>query len=150
MYAKPMQVGDSARTVLRLGCYVLGFAGLAGVWETLASQAPGSPLYIGVLPGPVESLREIALELGGLLLLAGMLLGERALPKRTLWLIGVGLLLTLVSATYAAAVGMHAVQVRDLRPEAIWLFLAKFLGRGLVCAGLVEIAVRALGQSRSA
>jgi hypothetical protein len=62
-----MQVGQSARTVLRLGCGVLLSAALAGVWETLASQAPGGALYIGMLPGPIQLLRETAV-IWGLLL----------------------------------------------------------------------------------
>jgi hypothetical protein len=137
MYAKLMQASDSARTVLRLGCCVLGFAALAGIWETFASQAP------------VAALRETALQFGALLVLAGLLLGERTLPARWLWCLWLGLLLTLGSASYAAATGMHAVQVRDLRPEAIWLFIAKFIGRGLLCACLIEIAWRVLARRRA-
>src|ERR1700712_1427192 len=45
----------SARwVVLRLGGALLLIAASAGAWEVLASQAPGSPLYLGVLPGPIE------------------------------------------------------------------------------------------------
>jgi len=139
-----MQVGQSARGVLRLGCGVLVVATLVGAWETLASQAPGSPLYIGMLPGPIELLRETALTCGLLTVLAGLMLADRTLSRRWLWLLHVGVTLTLGSGFYAAANGMHGVQVRDLRPDAGWLFLVKYAGRGLLAVCLGAIARQAL------
>jgi hypothetical protein len=144
-----MQVGPSARRVLQLGCGVLVVAALAGAWEMLASQAPGSPLYIGMLPGPIELLREAALSWGLLLVAAGLMLADRSLGARWLWLLQLGVALTLVSSLYAAANGMHGVQARDLRQDATWVFLAKFVGRALLVVCLGEIARQALARPRA-
>jgi len=130
--------------VLRLGTGVLVLAALAGVWETLASQAPGSPLYIGVLPGPVALLREAAFDWGVSLVLAGLLLGGRAQPRKWFFALQAGVLLTLGSALYAAATGMHGIQARDLRPDASWLFAIKYAGRGLLSVCLFDLARRGL------
>jgi glycerol uptake facilitator-like aquaporin len=141
-----MQVGQSARTVLRLGCGVLLFAALAGMWETLASQAPGGALYIGMLPGPIELLRETAVTWGLLLVVSGLLLTDRPLPARWLSALYVGTTLTLGSAIYGAATGMHGVQARDLRADAMWLFAIKYAGRALLTVSLFEIARRSLAR----
>jgi hypothetical protein len=143
-----MQVGQSARTVLRLGCGVLVFGAFAGAWETLASQAPGSPLYIGMLPGPVELLRETAITWGLLITLAGILLADRSLSRRWFAALFAGVLLTLGAALYGAATGMHGVQATDLRLDATWLFVAKHVGRLTLSVCLVEIARRALSRAR--
>lgn len=144
-----MQVGDSARSVLRLGCGLLLAAAASGVWEVLASQAPGSRIYIGMLPGPITLLREAVLQWGVLLLLAGLWLGERELAVRWQRTLEAGAALLLGSGLYAAAAGMHGVQLTDLRPDATWLFLAKYAARGLLIAGLVAIAGGALSRSPS-
>lgn len=130
---------SSARVVLRLGGALLLAAGAAGVWELLASQAPGTPLYLGVLPGPVERLRHDTFDFGVLLSIAGLLLRDHALPRRVLIGLGLGALLVLVAGVYAAAAGMPGVQMIDLRADAPWLFGAKVLGRALLIAGLLWI-----------
>ena len=143
-----MQVSDSARAVLRLGTGVLVLAVAAGAWETLASQAPGSPLYIGMLPGPVTLLREAAFVWGALIVLAGLVLGGRAQPRKWFIALQVGLWFTLGSALYAAATGMHGVQARDLRPDATWLFVIKYGGRALLSVCLFDLARRGLTASQ--
>jgi hypothetical protein len=136
----------SARVVLQLGGALLLSAAVVGIWEMLASQAPGSPLYLGQLPGPIERLRHETFDFGVLLLLAGLLLGERALPRRTLIALGAGSLLVLAAGLYAASTGMLGLQLTDLRPDATWLFMGKLLGRGLLCAGLCEIALKTFAR----
>lgn len=145
---RPMPKAGSARWVLWLGCGVLCLAALAGTWETLASQAPGTPLYIGMLPGPIERLRESAFDFGVLLLLAGLLLREQRLGVRATWALGAGTFLTLTSALYAALTGMLGIQLYDLRADAPWLFAFKFLGRGLLCGGLARAAWLALRKTQ--
>lgn len=135
---------QSARSMLRLGCWVFAAALSAGVWETVASQAPGSPLYIGMLPGPIASLRATAFEFGVLLVLAGMLLGEQDLGRKWFGLLAAGTVLALLAGAYGAARGMHGVQVLDLRADAFWLFLAKLLGRVLAFSALARAAWLAL------
>jgi len=138
-----MQVtGASARAVMRLGACVLIAAGLAGAWEWLAVQAPGTPLYIGVLPAPIERLRAEAFDFGVLFLITGLLLGERELPRRLVLALAFGALFMLGSALYAAATGMPGVQLWDLRPDASWVFAGKLLGRSLCIASLAEIGWR--------
>lgn len=145
---QPTPIGaHGARVVLRLGACVLLTAAAAGVWEVLASQAPGSLLYLGVLPAPIERLRGEAFDVGVLLMLAGLLVGDRQLPRHVLiWLLA-GTVLVLGAGFYAAAAGMTGVQMSDLRPDASWVFGGKMLGRALLLAGFVRLAYQALFRS---
>lgn len=134
-----------ARAVLRLGGCVLAAAAAAGVWEVLASQAPGSMLYLGVLPGPIERLRREAFDVAVLLLIGGLLLGDRALPRPFLTGLQAGAGLVLCAGLYAAAAGMTGVQMTDdLRPDAGWVFGGKMLGRALLSAGFLGLGHQAL------
>jgi hypothetical protein len=143
-----MQVaGASARVVLRIASCVLIVAGFSGAWEWLAGQAPGSPLYIGMLPAPVERLRSEAFDFGVLFLIAGLALGELTLPRRLVVCLALGAALVLGSGLLAAAMGMPGVQLRDLRPEATWVFFGKLLGRGLCVVSLADIGWRVLRRA---
>ncbi|HKP56976.1 MAG TPA: hypothetical protein VJV78_09660 [Polyangiales bacterium] len=139
-----MQALESSRALLRLAVIVLCVGAGAGVWEVLASQAPGSPLFIGMLPGPIEMLREAATLIGVLLLAASCLVRDRPLPRALLIALHVAVVVTLLAALYGAATGMHGVQVIDLRPDAIPLFAAKYAGRLGLATCLFLIARRAL------
>jgi hypothetical protein len=141
-----MQTPESARVVLRLAVIVLCTAAGAGVWEVLASQAPGSPLSIGMLPGPIEMLRDTALILGLLLLGASSLVRETGATRAVVVGLHVAVAVTLLAAFYGAVTGMHGVQARDLRPDATPLFIAKYLGRSGVLVSLAAIARRALAR----
>lgn len=139
-----MQGPESARAVLRLAVIVTCIAAVAGVWEILASQAPGSPLYIGVLPGPVQMLRETALVLGLLLLAASALVPQSGVSRGLVLGLHLSVAVTLLAALYGALTGMHGVQACDLRPDATPLFIVKHLGRLGVGACLFALARRAL------
>ncbi|HEX2676816.1 MAG TPA: hypothetical protein VHM19_09255 [Polyangiales bacterium] len=137
----------SARAVLRLSLCVLAAFALAGAWQVFADQAPGSLLYIGVLPGPVESLRHSAFVLGVLTFLTALLV-PRAFPERAprAWLVVLhaSVVFALGAGVYGAATGLHGEQLGDLRPDALPLFLVKhagFVGFAL-CSGWA--AARAL------
>jgi hypothetical protein len=130
--------------VLRLGGALLLTATAVGVWEVLASQAPGSILYVGVLPGPVERLRNETFDFGVVILIAGLLLGDREVPRRVIVWLALGSVLVVFAGLYAALTGMTGVQMTDLRPDATWLFAGKLLGRGLLCAGLANIGWKTL------
>lgn len=147
MYVPPMYPVDSARTVLRVGLCVLGVAVLAGAWETLAEQAPGSPLYIGMLPAPIERLRSDAVAFGAFLWLAALSLGDRRLSDRVLACLGIGAAMLLLGDLYAAWNGMPGVQLQDLRADAPWVFFGKLIGRALLVLGLAEIAWRAADRN---
>lgn len=141
-----MQVSDDARAVLRLAVIVLCIAAGAGVWEVLASQAPGSLLSIGMLPGPIELLREAALTLGLLLVAASWLAREHGVTRRVVVVLHVAVAITLGAAFYGALLGMHGVQARDLRPDATPLFIVKYAGRLGVFGCLLVIARNALAR----
>ena len=140
----------SARATLRLAILVLVSGAFAGLWEVLASQAPGSLLYVAMLPGPVQTLRESAFTLGLLLLSASILLpraerrpGSR-MPALITAALHVGTLLALVASAYGAAHGMHGEQFQDLRPDATALFIAKHAGYALIGSALLVLAARVL------
>jgi hypothetical protein len=135
--------------VLRLGTGCLALAGLAGLWQLLANQAPGTPLYIGMLASPIERLVHDALTFGGLLWLAGLAVGERRLPMRVLLWLGLGAVVLFGSAIYGAAHGMPGVQLQDLRADAIWVFSGKLLGRLLLVLGLGECVWGVIGRRAS-
>ena len=139
-----MQAPESSRVLLRLAIIVLCAATAAGVWEVLASQAPGSLLSIGMLPGPIEMLRETALVLGLLLLAASSLARECGVSRGIVVALHAAVGITLLAAVYGAFTGMHGVQARDLRPDATPLFVVKYLARFGVAACLFAIAHRAL------
>jgi hypothetical protein len=139
-----MQAPESARVLLRLAVFVLCVGAGAGVWEVLASQAPGSPLWIGMLPGPIEMLREAATVVGLLLLAASYLVGDLQLPRGLLIALHVAVVVTLLAALYGASMGMHGVQAIDLRADAIPLFIAKYAGRLGLAACLLLIVRRVL------
>jgi hypothetical protein len=141
-----MQTPESARVMLRLAIVVLWTAAGAGVWEVLASQAPGSPLSIGMLPGPIEMLRDTALILGLLLLGASILVRDVGATRGIVIGLHVAVAVTLLAAFYGALAGMHGVQARDLRPDATPLFILKYMGRLGVLACLAAIARRALAR----
>jgi uncharacterized RDD family membrane protein YckC len=123
---------------------VLVAAALIGVWEVLASQAPGTTFHVRGLPAPIERLRREAFDLGLLLLFCGLLLGERGLSGRVLYGLRFGAALVLGAGLYAAASGMTGLQISDLRPDASWVFALKMLGRGLIFAGCASIGMRVL------
>lgn len=141
-----MHARASGRTVLRLGVAVLCVAAIAGAWELLASQSPGSLFYIGMLPVPFERLRVDALTFGVLLWLAGLSVGDRAPSTRVVAALVVGACLLLGSGFYAAWHGMPGVQLVDLRPDATWVALGKLLGRACLSGGLVLVAWPAIAR----
>jgi hypothetical protein len=137
----------SGIAAIRLGVVALMAGALAGLWELLALQAPGTLLYIGMLSGPITALRELAMLLGLLLVAAGLLLpwaSQGREPRVLLAMLYAGALLALVAQTYGAAQGMNGVQLGDLRPDALPLFIAKQGGLLLFAIALLELGRRVL------
>ena len=136
----------SRRILLRAALGLLSAGALAGLVELIALQAPGSPLYLGVLPGPIGVLRALALWLGLLLLGADPLAARAgAPPALTRVLVGAAAVAVLAQA-YGAAHGMYGLQVKDLRADALPVFLAKhaaLLAFALAYAWLGKRALRA-------
>jgi hypothetical protein len=140
----------TAERTIKLGVLTLGAALLAGCWEVLAQQVPGSPLYIGVLPGPIGALRELSLMLGVLTLAAGALMPrayEGAGSRRARIassLIAVGVALAIAAQTYGASNGMHGVQASDLRADARAVFFVRHGGLVLFALAWIDIGLRVL------
>ena len=137
----------SGRTVLRAAVVALLCGALSAVWELFARQAPGSPFYLGILPGPVILLRELCVTLGLLLLGAGLLLRWAFGGPPPRWIVVAlcgGSALAIGAQLYGALSGMYGVQVRDLRPDALPMFITKHAGLLAVIVALVEVGRRVL------
>lgn len=131
---------------MRAGLLMLAAAALAGAVELLALQAPGSPLYLGVLPGPLGVLRMLALVLG-LSLLVSDVLAARAtqpLPKPLTRVLSSSAALAVLAQAYGAAQGMYGLQVKDLRADALPLFLVKHAALLAFIIGYGLLGTRAL------
>lgn len=141
-----MPISASGTALIRLGVVTLMAAGLAGVWELLALQAPGTPLYLGMLPAPITALRELATTLGLLLIAAGLTHAWTRGPGEVALIAALylGMLVALGAQLYGAAQGMTGVQMSDLRPDALPLFLVKHAGLLLVGLALLEHGRRLL------
>jgi hypothetical protein len=148
VYTVAMLQGACAKATVRLGVIALMVAGLAGVWELVALQAPGSPLYIGMLPGPITSLRELSTAIGVLLVVGGLIMpwaqNGRGEPRALVRVLYVGTALALAAQLYGAAQGMNGVQLGDLRPDALPLFVLKQGGLALLLGALLELGRRVL------
>jgi predicted benzoate:H+ symporter BenE len=145
-----MPTSRSGAATLRLGVVALMIAAAASVWELLALQAPGTTLYIAMLPGPITTLRELATALGVLLVLAGMTMPwacrGRPEPRRLVIALYAGTLLALGAQTYGATQGMTGIQLGDLRADALPLFVVKHGGLGVVFGALCVLGRRVLVQ----
>jgi hypothetical protein len=120
--------GPHRRAIVRSALLLLLVSALSAVLELLALQVPGSPLYLGVLPGPLRVLRELALTLA-LLLFVAELLAPRAfgpdLPRPLARVLAGSAALTVLAQGYGALQGMYAIQIEDLRADALPVFLIK-------------------------
>lgn len=134
------------RPLIRLGMSLLLGAVAAGIWELLASQSPGTPLFIGMLSGPIGALRELCTTLGLLMLITSLLLAgsQQVPPPALVWLLHVGTLTSVGSQLYGALYGMPGVQVVDFRPGVRPLFMTKHAALGLVVVGLIDVGRRVL------
>jgi hypothetical protein len=134
------------KPLIGLGVALLCAAVLAGVWETLALQSPGTSLYIGMLPGPIAALRELCTTLGLSVALAALGLGwsGRVAPRLLLCLLYVGSLAAVGAQLFGATRGMPGVQIVDFRPGVRPLFVTKYLGLLAAILALFEVGRRVL------
>lgn len=143
-------VATTAASTIKLGVLTLGAALITGAWELVALQVPGSPLYIGVLPGPIGALRELCVNLGLLALAAGALMprayGASSARRARIAsiLIAAGILLAFVAQAYGAAHGMHGVQMSDLRADARVVFFLRHGGLLLFALGWADLGLQVL------
>ena len=112
----PMSETRAAHATLRLSLAVYALTALAGAWEVVASQAPGSMFYVGVLPGPAQSLRESAFMLATVLFVASQLMPvayREAAPRWLVIALHVSALCVLASGIYGACTGLHGEQLGE-------------------------------------
>jgi len=142
-----MGMGPCAKTTVRVGVILLIIAALASVWELLASQVPDSPFHIGLLPGPVASLRSSATILGLGMLAAAWLMPWASNAQEPRILMGIaflGALMIISASIYGALHGMYGLQFLDPRPDATLVALVKYFGQLLVGGCLLEFSRRIL------
>jgi hypothetical protein len=135
----------SARALLRAALTLLLVASGASLWAVLARQAPGSPLYLGMLPGPIDAVRNSAALLGVGFLGASWLLPKVANERASWWLVIVacaGAGLDVGAGLYAAVQGLHAVQLVDPRPDIGPIVTLKYLGQALLLGCQLEVTRR--------
>jgi hypothetical protein len=147
-----MNVTPSARAIVRLAIVLLVVTALTALWEFFALQAPGSPLSIGMLPGPIGSLRATALTLGLALLSVAYLLPwayQNKEPCLTLVLVYLGTVMVLGGSFYGAFNGMSGIQIIDPRPDATVVVSVKLGGYLLLAIGLLDVARRVLFRAPS-
>lgn len=142
-----MNLGPCARAFVRLGVVVLLVAAAAGVWEMLAMQIPSSQYRVGVLPGPIGQLREMAVVIA-LVLFAGAWLMPWLAADREPWVlcvaVHVGAVVTLGAMAYGATTGMYGVQIYDPRLESQVLFIVRWVGQAVLGLCLLDFARRIL------
>lgn len=134
-----------ARALLRFAFGLLVIGAGCSLWALLAKQAPGSPVYLGMLAGPIESVRDSATVLGLVFLAVASLLPGLADGRVAVVLVAVaciGASLEIGTGLYAATHGLHAIQFKDPRPDIAPLVTLKYLGHALLGLCLLEVTRR--------
>jgi hypothetical protein len=140
-----------SRLIPVLSVITLVIAALASGWRFFAAQSPSSPIHIGPLLGPVESLALFAW-IGGL---AGLAIYS-ALPRmqlaarderRTVLMLAAGWIVLLASFIVGAALGTHGTQVIRAYPRTLTVMLIRLPGFLILLAGLVSLLVAVLRRA---
>lgn len=142
-----MVVTPATRAVLRVAFAALAVALVASLWELAARQAPGTTFYLGMLPGPIASLRETAAVVGLVTLGAAWLVpaaGGGSKPRGLVAGLTLGVTCALGTCAYAASRGMYGVQLGDVHPAALPVFALKHGGLALWAGCVAELFRRAL------
>lgn len=111
----------------------MALGALAWVWRFFALQAPSSAWHA---PGFSQAIDGLAVQ-AWILGLAVHALGPRAEARRGVFgLTAAGAVLSLAAHATSAAVGLVGVQLRDARPGAVWVLIARIVGGALLCVAL--------------
>lgn len=146
-HVAPIRTPLPARLLRLAGLGLWLLAAVAATWELLARQPPASPLHLGVLAGPIAQLCGFAFALG-----TGAWVASLAWPSlypkgdglfAALSLV-LGALVHVAALTYAASVGILAVQLLDPRPDARFTLYVRALGHLLTVLGLLGLLRRAV------
>lgn len=143
--SSPFESSPPARTLLRFAFGLLVLAAASSVWAVLANQAPGSPVYLGVLPGPIENVRDSATVLALVFLAVSWWLPTIVIGRAATLLVAcacLGATLDLSASVFAAAHGLHAIQFKDHRPDVAPLVMLKTVGQLLLGVCLLDVTRR--------
>jgi hypothetical protein len=142
----------SRRRFAASSAVTLVVAAAASAWSFLAAQSPSSPLHIGPLVGPIDSLARACWLAGalGLSLTAALpaLAMREADERRTLRLLALGWAVLLGAMIAGALLGTTGTQVIKAYPRTVAVMLAKFAGFAALLAGLLSLLVGVLRRSR--
>lgn len=132
-----------AKLLPMLAVITLVIAALASAWRFFAAQSPSSPIHLGPLLGPVESLA-LAAWIGGVagLALTAVLprLGlDPSAERRVVIALVCGWVVLLASFFAGALLGTHGTQVIRAYPRTVVVMLIRLLGFLLTLAGLVAL-----------
>lgn len=140
------------RLVARVAVLTLIVAAIASLWRFFALQSPSSPLHIGPLRGPIESLAEGCWIAGfGGMAIAAVLPrfgADHRLAKRVCLLLLVGWGIMLVGLVAGALLGTSGTQVIKAYPRTVAVLFIKLTGFVFVLAGLLHLAVAAFRRGR--
>jgi len=121
----------------------------ASLWRVLAAQSPSSPLHVGPLLGPIDSLADACwiAGFGGLALASVIAAGlvRRREATRAAALLGIGWALVLAGLILGAVAGTTGVQIIKAYPRTVAALLMKMVG----CLGILSgVAYLAAGLLR--
>ena len=123
----------------------LVIAAVASAWGFLAAQSPSSPLHLGPLVGPVDSLARACWIAGAVgLSLAAALPALSLRPgdeRRAVVLLGIAWAILLAAMCAGALLGTTGTQVIKAYPRTVAVMLGKFAGFAALLAGLVSLLV---------
>ena len=133
------------RLLAQVAALTMIVAAVASLWRFFALQSPSSPLHMGPLRGPIESLAEgcwIA-GFGGLAIAAILprLDADHRLVRRVYFLLLVGWGIMLVGLVAGAFLGTSGTQVIKAYPRTVAVLFIKLTGFVFVSAGLLHLAV---------
>jgi hypothetical protein len=127
-------------------------AALASAWSFLAAQSPSSPLHLGPLVGPIDSLARscwlagvVGLSLTAALPTLGLREGDE---RRTLRLLALGWAVLLGGMVAGALLGTTGTQVIQAFPRTVAVMLVKLAGFAALLAGLTSLLVGLLRRPR--
>jgi len=127
-------------------------AATASAWSFLAAQSPSSPLHVGPLVGPIDSLARacwlagaVGLSLTAVLPSLSLREGDERLALR---LLALGWAVLLGAMLAGALLGTTGTQVIKAFPRTVAVMLVKLAGFATLLAGLTSLLVGLLRRSR--
>jgi hypothetical protein len=130
----------------------LVIAAIASAWGFLAAQSPSSPLHVGPLVGPIESLARACWIAGAIGLALSAALPSLALrpadERRAVILLALGWLVVALALLAGALLGTSGTQVIAAYPKTAAVILVKLAGFAVLLAGLVWLLVGVVRRGR--